>query len=87
MITDPQTSPSTVRGQVLFGASIGAVYGVFIAFHLVYMIFGALLVVCIARGVILWAYELAPNETTLAALRRWLGAHSRALVRVRVASD
>jgi Na+-transporting NADH:ubiquinone oxidoreductase subunit NqrB len=59
MITDPQTSPSNVRGQVIFGCSIGVAYGIFMAFHVLYTIFGALLAVCICRGVILYAGEFA----------------------------
>jgi len=60
MITDPQTSPSSVRGQIMFGFAIGAVYGVLMAFHVVLTIFGALFLVCLSRGVILYVCELAP---------------------------
>jgi hypothetical protein len=78
MITDPQTSPSSVRGQILFGASIGAVYGVFMALHLVYTIFGALLTVCIVRGIILHVGKFVAVRNAQAWIRRfWLGLFGR----------
>jgi enediyne biosynthesis protein E5 len=60
MITDPQTSPSSVRGQIIFGAAVGTVYGVLMAFHIVLTIFGALFLVCLGRGILLYVCELAP---------------------------
>jgi hypothetical protein len=73
MITDPQTSPSTVRGQTIFGCSIGAVYGLFMIFHVVYTIFGALMVVCIARGIMIYACELAPvRDAQMSGRRLWV---------------
>jgi Na+-translocating ferredoxin:NAD+ oxidoreductase RnfD subunit len=53
MITDPRTSPSSLRGQIAFGASIGLVYGVLIAFQLTFTAFFAVTVVAGARGVLL----------------------------------
>jgi hypothetical protein len=60
MITDPQTSPSSIRGQLVFGLSVAAVYGVLMGLHVVYMIFPALLIVCIGRGIVLYACERGP---------------------------
>lgn len=51
MVTDPATTPSTVRGQVAFGASVAAAYGVLMALHVVFGLFFALSAVCTARGV------------------------------------
>jgi hypothetical protein len=53
MITDPRTSPSSVRGQIGFGASIGLVYCILIAFQLTFTFFFAVTVVAGARGVLL----------------------------------
>ena len=73
MITDPQTSPSTVRGQTIFGCSIGAVYGLSMIFHIVYTIFGALFFVCIGRGIVIYACELTPvRNAQIFAWRLWL---------------
>jgi hypothetical protein len=43
-----------------FGFAIGAVYGALMAFHIVLTIFGALFVVCLGRGIVLYVCELAP---------------------------
>jgi hypothetical protein len=55
MITDPRTSPSSVRGQICFGASIGLVYGILIALQLTFTVFFAVTVVAATRGVLLYA--------------------------------
>jgi hypothetical protein len=55
MVTDPATTPSTARGQVAFGASVAAAYGVLMASHIVFGLFFALSGVCALRGVFLWA--------------------------------
>ena len=55
MITDPATTPSKPRAQVAFGVSVGAVYGLLMAAHVVFGLFFALSLVCAARGLGLWA--------------------------------
>ena len=55
MVTDPATTPSSLRGQVAFGASVAAAYGALMAFHIVFGLFFALSAVCTLRGVLLWA--------------------------------
>lgn len=77
MITDPQTSPSSVRGQIVFGASIAAVYGILVGFHVVYMIFPALLIVCIGRGIVLYLSERGPVQRAQAFAEQWLAAVAR----------
>jgi len=73
MITDPQTSPSSVRGQVIFGLSIAAAYMVLIALHVVFTLFVALFVVCVGRGIILYVCELASFQKVQASAERlWL---------------
>ncbi len=49
MVTDPPTTPRGVRGQVLFGLSVAAVYAGLMAAHIVFGLFFALSIVCIAR--------------------------------------
>jgi hypothetical protein len=50
MVTDPGTTPLAKRGQVLFGASVAAVYGLLMVMHVVFTLFFALTLVCFARG-------------------------------------
>ena len=54
MLTDPATSPFSQRSQIAFGLSVGLVYGVLTAMHIVFGFFFALVAVCTARGVWLW---------------------------------
>ena len=58
MVTDPATTPVTRRGQLAFGASVAAVYGLFMATHVVFGIFYSLSLVCLGRGVLLHVREL-----------------------------
>jgi enediyne biosynthesis protein E5 len=53
MITDPGTSPTKPRNQVIFGAAIGLIYGALVLAHIVFGIFIALMIVCIMRGLII----------------------------------
>lgn len=53
MITDPMTSPSSKKSQILFGFSVGAVYGLLMVFHVVFAIFFAVTIVCGVRGLYL----------------------------------
>jgi len=55
MVTDPATTPVTVRGQVAFGAAVAAAYGILMANHIVFGLFFALSAVCMVRGALLWA--------------------------------
>ncbi len=52
MITDPATSPSQWRNQVLFGVSVAALYALFMELHIVFGQFYALTTVSALRG--LW---------------------------------
>ena len=60
MITDPQTSPSRLRSQVLFGSSIAVVYSALLLLHLQYTMFYSVTVVCSIRG--LWLCWLSLQE-------------------------
>jgi hypothetical protein len=54
MITDPGTSPSSARSQFMFGSSVATVYGVLMLFNVVYTLFFAVTIVCLARGTYWW---------------------------------
>jgi hypothetical protein len=54
MVTDPPTTPSSTLGQVAFGASVAALYGVLMVLHVVFGLFFALSTVCAVRGLYLW---------------------------------
>lgn len=71
MITDPQTSPSKKRSQIIFGGGIALVYSIlFDVFHLQYTLFYAVTIVCATRGLLLYIdskREPAPQPVTMAA--------------------
>lgn len=54
MITDPQTSPSRFRSQIVFGTAIAVTYHALLLLHVQYMMFYSVTVVCAARGVCLF---------------------------------
>lgn len=62
MVTDPATTPSTVRGQIAFGAAVAASYGMLMALHVVFGLFFALTFVCTARGVVMYLQGLAAQR-------------------------
>ena len=53
MVTDPGTTPSQTRAQVLFGASVAAVYGILMVSNIVFGLFFSLFAVCSMRGIYL----------------------------------
>jgi hypothetical protein len=55
MVTDPPTTPGNSRGQFLFGASVGIVYGLLMVAHIVFGLFFALTIVSTIRGAYLYA--------------------------------
>ncbi|WP_280368136.1 RnfABCDGE type electron transport complex subunit D [Nocardia wallacei] len=63
MITDPATSPFAPRDQVVFGASVGLMYGVLMALNVSFGLFFALVIVCACRGIFWWYRNI----------REWLG--------------
>ncbi|MCK6546377.1 RnfABCDGE type electron transport complex subunit D [Myxococcota bacterium] len=82
MITDPMTSPMRRRSQVIFGLAIAAVYGLLMAFHVVFAIFFSVTIVCGLRGVVL-AVEaaLARRDVDLPAIVSSAGLPGSAEVR------
>jgi Na+-translocating ferredoxin:NAD+ oxidoreductase RnfD subunit len=61
MVTDPATSPSSRRGQIIFGAAVAFAYAMLMIGHVVFGLFFALTIVCTVRGMILqWQARQAP---------------------------
>ncbi|HEX6289031.1 MAG TPA: enediyne biosynthesis protein UnbU [Herpetosiphonaceae bacterium] len=54
MVTDPATTPSSARGQIVFGLAIATFYGLLMTLHIVFGLFFALTIVCLGRGLILY---------------------------------
>jgi len=55
MITDPATTPSSVRGQLLFGSAVAVTYSALMMLHVVFGLFFALSIVAGCRGLAYWA--------------------------------
>jgi hypothetical protein len=55
MVTDPATTPQGTLPQIVFGASVAAVYGLLLVTHVVFGLFFALTIVCTVRGLGLYA--------------------------------
>lgn len=70
MVTDPATTPSSLRGQIAFGASVAVAYGTLMAFHVVFGLFFGLTAVCIGRGAVLYLQALAAQKAESRAPRR-----------------
>jgi enediyne biosynthesis protein E5 len=68
MVTDPATTPSRTRGQILFGAGVAAVYGFLVVCHVVFGLFFALTIVCALRGVRLYADAFEARQEARARL-------------------
>lgn len=56
MITDPATSPSSTRGQIVFACAVAFSYSVFMQLHIVFGMFYALTIVTAMRGVCLYLH-------------------------------
>lgn len=55
MVTDPGTTPSKPAAQFAFGAGVAVFYGIFMVAHIAYGLFFATAIVCLIRGMFLWA--------------------------------
>jgi len=62
MITDPPTSPASKRGQMVFGLSVAAAYGLLVTCHVVFGLFFGLTIVCALRGSLLLVLHLARRQ-------------------------
>ena len=58
MITDPQTSPSRLPSQILFGSAIAAAYSALLLLHVQYTMFYSVTAVAALRGLGLYALSL-----------------------------
>ncbi len=54
MVTDPMTTPRSVRGQIVFGLATAALYGLLSHAGVVFGLFFSLFLVCGVRGAQLW---------------------------------
>jgi hypothetical protein len=57
MITDPATTPSKPMAMFMFGSATAFVYGILMAFNIVYTLFYALAIVCAVRGLGWWVAD------------------------------
>lgn len=62
MITDPQTSPSRLQSQILFGSGIALAYSLLLALHVQYTMFYSVTAVCGIRGLWLTAASLRESS-------------------------
>lgn len=78
MITDPGTTPTKPRNQIVFGVGVALTYSVLLAFHVAFGLFFALVIVCVVRGFGLYvlatyrvqrAVQLPSREPSPAVLR------------------
>jgi enediyne biosynthesis protein E5 len=69
MVTDPATTPHKTSNQIVFGLSVAAMYGLLVAYHLVFAMFFGLTIVCALRGAGLyaqaWLTQRAPESKTV----------------------
>ncbi|MFD9739258.1 enediyne biosynthesis protein UnbU [Umezawaea sp. NPDC059074] len=54
MITDPATSPTKTRNQVVYGATVAVVYSLLVLNEISFGLFFALVITCLLRGVVLF---------------------------------
>jgi hypothetical protein len=57
MITDPATSPSPSRSQVLFGLATAAAYAMLVSLHAVFGMFFGLTIICAIRGAAVYCHR------------------------------
>ena len=68
MITDPGTTPIAPRSQVAFGALTAGLYGLLVAFHVVFGLFFALTLAGVCRGAGLYLLALRRESQVPAAV-------------------
>lgn len=62
MITDPGTTPSAPRDQVIFGLATAGVYGVLVLLHVAFGLFFALTIVCAGRMLLTLARQAGRSD-------------------------
>ena len=66
MVTDPATTPERPAAQIAFGASVALVYSLFLMKHIVYGLFMALVIVCVARGLVMYLQAYLSSSRAVA---------------------
>lgn len=82
MITDPGTTPSHPRRQVIFGLAVAGAYAALMTFHVVFGFFFALLSVCAMRGIGLYVLSLYRSAEAIAVSSPALDANTVILRKV-----
>ena len=78
MITDPGSTPFARRGQIIFGLTTAALYGLLVYNGVVFGLFFALVLTCLLRGAVLVsAPARAPGAGRAPGVGRWAGAAVR----------
>lgn len=86
MITDPATSPASLRGQIAFGCAVALGYFAFMEAHVVFGMFYSLTVVSAARGLCLYAqHRLSRAGLSPDRLGSWPRRDAKPLARHRPA--
>jgi Na+-translocating ferredoxin:NAD+ oxidoreductase RnfD subunit len=75
MVTDPATTPSRPRAQVVFGLAVAMTYGLLMSAHVVFGLFFALTLVSATRGLSLYIGSLMVARVP-AATQVDVGAHA-----------
>ncbi|HEV7518695.1 MAG TPA: RnfABCDGE type electron transport complex subunit D [Thermoanaerobaculia bacterium] len=78
MVSDPATTPVRRRNQVLYGASVAAVYGLLVTAHVVFDLFFSLSLVCLARGIGLYLLAAVRQRSARSAAGAELPARTAA---------
>jgi Na+-translocating ferredoxin:NAD+ oxidoreductase RnfD subunit len=67
MITDPMTSPSSLRGQIVFGMSLATAYAVLMVNHVIFTLFYAVFFVTGLRGAVLFVESVLASRRAAVA--------------------
>lgn len=63
MISDPMTTPQSMRGQTVFGFATAATYGALSHYGIVFGLFFSLCLMCIGRGLLMWTlFQMERNR-------------------------
>ena len=86
MITDPATSPASIRGQITFGCAVALGYFAFMESHVVFGMFYSLTIVSAMRGLCLYAeHRLMRSGVSPNRIGAWLNREARPFARRRSA--
>jgi enediyne biosynthesis protein E5 len=70
MVTDPATTPTAFKGQILFGAATAVAYSLLVSLHVVFGLFFGLTLVCLVRGLSLYGYARVEGRQRATRLAR-----------------